>query len=267
MDIGYKPLCNTAKNLRDIYLKDNGANYKDVYTFIRDIFYYHGYDRIEKKDEIAQKDGHYPFVPFDPIHFLADFRRIIKAENLTPENMRFIDVGSGHGDKVFLAWWFFNFKVTGLEYTEFTHLLSVFLINKFTGKTRVQYPKENYTVPEDEIYHRDLDDPTSYSIDIIKDQLPIQLLRGDGKKFDYSNYDFIYTYIPIASTESLKELYESIFRTMKVGAYWYECSFGSLANFLRKKDVKFIGDSRTSSYLQKIDKNKVRYIEINRSRK
>lgn len=52
---------------------------------------------------------------------------------------------------------------------------------------------------------------------------------------DFSEFDRVYTYIPISGTPLLKKLYEHVWKQLKVGSCWYECRYRVLTNFLNYK--------------------------------
>jgi len=135
------------------------------------------------KDELAYKRGDYAYIPLPP----ADFVVAISAALLTkPRAKKFIDVGSGIGDKAFLASDYFNLTAYGIEYTPDSYYAGKFLSKKFMDL----YPNK----PR----------PT--------------FILGDAFEHDFKPYDIIYMYQPISREMNMLNLYKHIYRTAKVGA-------------------------------------------------
>ena len=256
----YKNLLSQAIEHRDSYY-NNKSEY--IFKFVKDIF--HSYDR-EEKDEKATRDSHYPYIPANPVRFTKILEKLIKKEKLVPKDLKFIDIGSGNGDKVFLAWFLFDFWATGLEYTTYTHLLSYYLIDKFARDDWKKYEPVGRAVKEDLINAESLENQP-FALSLLEERkkyLKIHLIRGDGKEFDYSKYDIIYTYRPIVNKVSLFELYDQIWKTMKIGAYWFEFQTYAQQDYLHDNIAHITGNMTKDQFeiVKKIGNNKAKIINL-----
>lgn len=156
--------------------------------------------RSEEKDEFEEKNGHYTYVPADQRTFLLS---LLGLKNKFPHLNSFIDVGSGMGDKVFLANLAGFEYSTGVEYNKHTYELSTFFKEEF------------------------LPDSSSYDI---------SFLNGDAFNEDFSEYDLIYLYVPMHSSK-IRNLWAKILNEMNKDAVIYEYTgITSLRNILRKAD-------------------------------
>lgn len=140
---------------------------------------------LSKSPRGQDEDGRFYYIPLSNAQFLAQLKtaRIILNINSTPGRC-FIDVGCGIGSKVFLANGH-GFHAHGIEFRE----------------EYVEVAKKLVS--------------SSYSGNGCKTPL---IIKGDALKFDYSQFDVIYFYCPIANYEKEKELEKLIIKTAKPGA-------------------------------------------------
>lgn len=256
----YKNLLSQAIELRDSYYNNKS---EDIFKFVKDIF--HCLHK-EEKDEKATADSHYPYIPADSFRFTKILEKLIKKEKLVPKDLKFIDIGSGNGDKVFLAWFLFDFWATGLEYTKHTHLVSYFLIEKFARDDWKKYEPVGRVVKEDLINAESLENQP-FILSLLKERkkyYKIHLIRGDGKEFDCSNYDIIYTYRPIITSKSLEDLYNQIWKTMKIGAYWFEFQTYAQQDYLHDNIAHITGNMTKDQFeiVKKVGNNKAKIINL-----
>ena len=149
-------------------------------------------ERDSRQDEI----GHYHYIAFNPASFFAQLRYF----RLLDHPGRFLDVGSGLGEKVFLAFALGRFaECDGLEYDPRTVAVAEFLLASIA-------PENPY---------------------------PIRVLKGDALNFEhYGEYDAIYMYRPIRDSRRTGCLIRRIAAQMKVGAILFDVFMRGLA--LRK---------------------------------
>lgn len=206
-------------------------NWMDLAEFTGDNFYKnwnYSIDReLEKKDAHAKEEGHFGFIPSDPLYFIdfmLEFVKLFPDKDLN--KVKFIDVGSGHGDKVFLAG-LFGLDSYGIEYTKETFYFSTILLGRLLRNKRIHIYRQDGDEGEVFKFHNYYE-KSNYNYEkheeVIKKQENISLINGDAIEFDYSEFDLIYTYQPIIDNKFLRKLYERIRDTMKVGAYWFEVS-------------------------------------------
>lgn len=113
---------------------------------------------------------HHAYIAYDP----EDFLRRLHAYDCLEKRGRFLDVGCGIGEKVFLAYVLGVFtQCDGLEYDAQTAAVAEFLFKQLGGA---------------EAY-------------------PLQVIRGDALAFDhYGDYDVIYMYRPLNDRERMRQL-------------------------------------------------------------
>lgn len=161
----------------------------------------------EIKDEKGKNDKHYAYIPSQPSQFLQ-----LIAHNKIFGKKHFIDVGCGSFSKPILAEMFGNFEsVSGIEYTESTYKLGQRL-----GK---------------DLYGAKYDKETRKSV--IKG--PVEIIHGDAIEFDFSSYDFIYMYVPIAGPK-LEELYRNILETAPSQAIIVDIAWGFIIKNILKEE-------------------------------
>jgi len=143
-----------------------------------------------KKDDKAKSDDHYPYIKFNTKNFVRDMDKISRA--LPQNEVRFIDVGCGDGEKLVLAHAYVRniVSATGVEYTPHTYHLGLAALERadFTGLSK----------------------------------RPTYLLNDDAFNLDYSAWNFIYMYCPIRSYTKMQELHRHILKTMPVGGVMVE---------------------------------------------
>ena len=140
--------------------------------------------------EVKSEDEkhYYDYVPYDRERFYDMLHEWSDHVDMGGEyrTKRFIDVGCGIGDKVFLAWLVKGWEAHGVELNDHTYQL---------GK----YALHNY----------------------IRDQ-HINLIHHDAFDLSYEDYDIVYMYCPIKSSTLLGELYQHVYETMREGAIMVE---------------------------------------------
>ena len=179
----------------------------------------------DTKDEVARKRGDFSYVPLGVNHFLEVIRQ------LNPKSgQKFIDVGHGIGDKVFLAREVFDLDAYGVEYTPDSY---------YFGKFALQHAYANLGYPAAGRWAC---------------PLPITLYLGDAFEHNFAPYDIIYLYCPIADFNTMERLYNHILNTAKTGAKVVE-TFPSASEMLlmkvaRERGFKIVyGKGHLDSYV------------------
>ena len=145
--------------------------------------------------DVNQKQQ-YPYIPYH----LTSFVKGLSSVPSFLKGSSFIDVGSGIGDKVFIASLLSkSMKCSGIEYDTSTHAIAN--RKSFIGK-----------------YH--------------------DFICGDAFKHDFSKYDRIYTYQPIGNQAVLLDLYKHIADTMPRNGMWFEANSHIWDDFI-KNDRRF----------------------------
>jgi hypothetical protein len=148
------------------------------------------------RDDRQIEERHHHYIAFGPDHFFQqlDFFRLLDHTG------RFLDVGAGTGEKVFLAFALGRFtKCDGLEYDARTVAVAEFLFAAIAAQ----------------------------------DPYPVQMIQGDAFTFDrYGDYDVIYMFRPIFDELRMGLLIRRIAEQMKVGAVMFDVMEQTLA--LRK---------------------------------
>ena len=147
-------------------------------------------------DARQTENGYYPYIAFNPGSFFEQ----LCYYRLLDHPGRFLDVGSGLGEKVFLAFALGRFvECDGLEYDPRTVAVAEFLLASIA-------PQDPY---------------------------PIRAFQGDALNFQrYGEYDVIYMYRPIRDSRRMGCLIRRIAAQMKVGAIVFDVFTCGLA--LRK---------------------------------
>ncbi|MCU0961595.1 MAG: class I SAM-dependent methyltransferase [Pirellulaceae bacterium] len=150
------------------------------------------------RDNCQTQEGHHYYIAFGPDRFFQqlDYFRLLDHTG------RFLDVGSGTGEKVFLAFALGRFaRCDGLEYDARTAAVAEFLFAAIAAQ----------------------------------DPYPVRLFQGDALTFDrYGDYDVIYMFRPIFDEVRMGSLVRRIADQMKVGAVMFDVLEQTLA--LRKVD-------------------------------
>ena len=175
--------------------------------------------RFETKDT-REKEGHYySYIPYDELNFvdvvLLPALTLFTADGKNDHKPRFIDVGSGIGDKVLLAH-LLGFKASGVEYNQDTYSLSKYFL-------------------------RDWDH--------------IDLYRGDALEFGFTDYDVIYMYCPIADSTLMTKLHFRVMDQMPVGSVMIETLFTGSCEYdmcerlsIGRKGLRYIYRTGVDSY-------------------
>ncbi len=130
--------------------------------------------------------SHYQYIAYDPEIFLAR----LHAYGALDVRGRFLDVGCGMGEKVFLAFALGRFsQCDGLEYDAKMAAVADFLFN------RIATP----------------------------DRYPVCIIQGDALEFDrYGDYDVVYMYRPFREREPMSRLVRRIAAQLKPGAIMFD---------------------------------------------
>jgi hypothetical protein len=165
----------------------------DSNLFLAGVYDYRRHGK-EEKSKKEMENGYYKYIPYSRdsfINLVVDIQKKNKAK-------RFIDVGSGIGDKVILAYIFGNFdKVSGVELNETTYHVSKYFLEggMLPFEKRKDYFKDK----------KELEPKTK-----------INLLNVDAFDYDFSNDDFIYMYVPISTSSIMHKLHLKILKEMPI---------------------------------------------------
>lgn len=159
----------------------------------------------EKRSQYGvDSDGGYKCIHLYIISFIAIFNDLISSQQWTPkqiEKIRFIDVGCGVGQKIFLAQCF-GFKAYGLE----------------LRKALIEEGKKAFGLVGGKPEH---------FLNILNNwecKSEPAFIQGNALTFeDYSNFDVIYFYCPLFKPELQKKLEDKIARTAKEGSIVVPC--------------------------------------------
>lgn len=137
-----------------------------------------------EQDEIQA--SHHQYIAYDPEAFLER----MSAYGCLDLPGRFLDVGCGIGEKLFLAFALGAFtQCDGIEYDARTAAVADFLFDRIA-------PRKRY---------------------------PVQIVRGDSLDFDrYGDYDVIYMFRPMWQSESMNRLVRRIAAQLKPGAIMFD---------------------------------------------
>ena len=149
-----------------------------------------------KQDARQAENGYHPYIAFNPSFFFAQLRFF----GVLNHPGRFLDVGAGLGEKIFLAFALGRFaECDGLEYDSRTVAVAEFLFASIAAQN----------------------------------PYPIRVFQGDALTFEhYGEYDVIYMYRPIRDSRRTGYLIRRVAAQMKVGAIVFDVFTRGLA--LRK---------------------------------
>jgi SAM-dependent methyltransferase len=220
---------------------------KNIRTILEEIFNYDAYGREEKSEE---EQGSFKYIPESRAKFIYYIKEIQKRE----KKKKFIDIGCGIGDKVALAYLFGEFdEVFGIELNETTyHVAKYFLGNGvFRFENFDDYEDNNYSSRRQEEQ-------------LIETPVKRKILWGNAFDHDFSNYDFIYMYKPIAEWSGIKKLYEKVLSEMPIGGVSIEIIFGSSFASVVKEvyDIEFPSPSPFKYYIKKTGKRDFERISL-----
>jgi SAM-dependent methyltransferase len=139
------------------------------------------------------KNGQFPYIPSGP-------ECLVRLKTNHPDFFaggRFIDIGCGIGDKVFLAEFLADDKMRceGIEFDHTTHSIANHVLHK-ARLSRVSFH------------------------------------LGDAMEFDFGAYDRVYTYLPM--DQEREKFYTHVWGQLPAGALWYEVSPDSWATIGRR---------------------------------
>jgi SAM-dependent methyltransferase len=167
-----------------------------------------------KTEPDAYQESHFHYIAFSPVNFVQRLKKF----GCFRKSGRFLDVGCGVGEKVFLAHVFGQFsRCDGLEYDAKTFSVAEFLLD------RIQ-PRDHY---------------------------PIKLMQGDALTFDdYGDYDVVYMYRPMRDHSLMRKLIRRVAAQIKPGAIMLDvlrdrCVFKKVARneFLTIGEVPLEGEA------------------------
>lgn len=180
----------------------------------------HLYSMDDNKRHVGDKNqkDQYQYIPCNITSFI---RGVLSTKDFL-KGKKFVDVGCGIGDKVFVTDFLSSkMECSGIEYDTTTH--SVAQEKSF-------------------IYGRGL-----------------RFKRADAFSVDFSEYDRIYTYQPLHNETKLLKLYKHIAKTMPKGGMWFEASSLIWENFIRdSKKFEVVSSSKSFGYARTLVARKVR---------
>lgn len=136
----------------------------------------------EVQNKLEKDRNHYPYIPSHPPHFC---NVVAELKRRHPEFSTFLDIGSGLGEKVFLAHFLGFSSSVGIEYN----------IRTFTI---AEWKKELYGLYNGEVKFR----------------------NQDAFKCKNFNGKFVYLYVPINNPPLMLDLYRHILNNMENGLLW-----------------------------------------------
>jgi SAM-dependent methyltransferase len=162
-----------------------------------------GTTESEKRDRIVRSDGGYKCIHLGVEDFITQVQFVIKTLHLAPNLLRFVDVGCGVGQKVFLAHCF-GFNSFGLELRKELIEAGENLFNRLSvSKHQYQWNKGDF------------------------------FIQGNALTYpDYSRFDIIYFYCPLADEKLEVELEKKIAADAHAGAI----VLGNLPKFFRSSE-------------------------------
>lgn len=154
-----------------------------------------GSTETERRDRVVRSDGGYKCIHLDPIYFISMLGDVLQHQKILAENMygmKFLDIGCGVGEKIYLAS-LFGLDCYGLELREE-------LINE--GKNILQ-----------SMGHGGYN-----SFYGLRPKEPSCFIHADALTYDYKDFDILYFYCPLCDGNLQVKLEEQIAKTAKVGA-------------------------------------------------
>jgi len=194
-------------NTKDIEeYKDMLYKNKGLYILSQKLF--PDYDRLKRIDDDKQKkDGHFENIPYN----IDSFINLMKY---FPDRDRFIDVGCGTGEKVFLAHLLGFKKSIGIEYT----------------KEYYEYSIKNIQIPD------------------------IEFKNMDAFDYDFSHEQVVYLYHPLKYKKPMLDLWGKIIDELPQGAVMIEaspnatcadeCIGGNLSDYLKQWGFEYLYENR-----------------------
>lgn len=154
-------------------------------------------------DQDAAQHAHYHYIAYNPEQFL----RKLQFYGVLHNAGRFLDVGCGVGEKVFLAYALGAFgQCDGLEYDARTAAIAAFLLQRM--ETQPPYP--------------------------------IAFFQGDALTFPhYGRYDVIYMYRPMRDAQLMNRLFRHIAASMRPGALVFDV-FQDNCGLRKKSATQFV---------------------------
>lgn len=129
----------------------------------------------------TKESGRFRYIPFGVSRFI----KVLKEIPGFVKGKKFVDIGSGVGDKALVASLLMpNTECHGIEYSEFTHKVACTLVPRITS---VKFT----------------------NIDALKYQ-------------NFGDFDRIYTYCPARDDRFLRKLYRHVLKQLKPGTIWIE---------------------------------------------
>lgn len=236
-------------SIEKIQTKNNWSE-NDMDSVLKSVFNYRSRG-CEEKSEEETENGHYVYVPWDRNSFTYLVKEIQKKFKLK----FFIDVGCGIGDKVILAYFFGNFeKVTGIELNETTYHVAKYFVTK--GMFDFERYEEYYKVKKD---FKGWEFPKERRVKIKR-----EILNVNAFDHNFSEYDFIYMYVPIRDSKVMEKLYHKIFKEMPIGGIMIDVSGFPISALNKLPDIKIKNKKRNSYgyYAKKIGKMEFQLYKI-----
>ena len=154
-----------------------------------------GETKEEKGDRLA-KDGGYKCIHLSPESFVSGLSSVIERQKISSarlRNMKFLDVGCGVGEKVYLAS-LFGLKAFGLE-------LRQELIDEGTQTLKsMGFGGVSYWQDENQV------------------KTPKCFIQGNALDYNYCKFDILYFYCPLYDHDLQAKLERQIAKTAKKGA-------------------------------------------------
>lgn len=197
-------------------------NYQANYLQLIHNVFENAADEVNNKvsNDNHEKKGSYPCIHLNIPAFISQLTEVIKKQKLHPHTLKFLDVGCGVGQKVFLAKEMFDFNAFGFD-----------LRLSFVQKARELIKMLNDRYYSD--WRREAQDK----------ELKSTIFQANALKFNnYSNYDVIYFYCPMHNPEFEIKLEKRIAEQAKIGAI----VIGNLSFYFNSEKVKELGWRRLS---------------------
>lgn len=168
----------------------------------------HGVD-TEEKSELEQEMGAYKYIAYGRGSFAQSMEEILSIVDEDAMES-FIDVGCGIGDKMLLAHSLLGFeKAFGIEINAHTIELGRWHLNPLQGQHIFHW-------------HEDQDSRWEEPGGIAGGAFTF--IPGDAFDYNFGLHRFIYSYVPIANADKMRELWQHIINTMPDGGWYVEVS-------------------------------------------
>lgn len=173
----------------------------------------------EQKSDDERKVGAYPYIPFPRDQFCFALNSVIgkRDEMGVRPPKKFIDVGCGIADKLILAE-MLGLDAYGIEYNDMTCTIGRDNLTKFF----MSLPEYSHWVKNQEDGSVTVE-KNHFSKSKVDDVvITDRIIHGNALEFDFSPFDVIYMYRPMADNENMTKLWKQVFKTMHTGAVAYD---------------------------------------------